>query len=106
MEKEVKIIHILEKAVILGVTSIAWSFLCYLMVLAYKKSEWITLSVLLLGLVSLLFVFIQGITDVADTYSELLYKKFGTLKSGLICIAFAYMILLPPAYTLFSIFKV
>ena len=104
MEKDVKIIHVLEKAVVLGVTSIAWSFLCYLMVLAYSKTEWITLIVLLLGLISLLFVFIQGVIEVADTYSELLYKKFGTLRSGLICIAFAYMILLPPSYTLLSIF--
>ena len=105
MQTDVKVIHILEKAVALGVTSIAWSFICYLMVLAYQKNNCIALITLLLGLVTVMFVFFQGVKDLAETYSQPLYKKFGTIKSGLICIAIAYMALLPPAYTLWSIFK-
>ena len=105
MHHEVKVIHVLEKAVVLGVTSIAWSFLCYVTVLAYQQANWFGLITILIGLASLLFVFIQGVIDISETYSDELYKRFGVLKSGLICIAVAYIALLPPAYTLFSIFK-
>ncbi|MCR4532703.1 MULTISPECIES: hypothetical protein [Acinetobacter] len=105
MNQEVKTIDILEKAVVLGVISIAWSFLGYLMILASQKSNWFGFTILLIGFLSLLFVSIKGVIDISETYTDKLYEKIGTLKSGLICIAIAYIILLPPIYTLFSIFK-
>lgn len=105
MQTEIKVIHLLEKAVVLGVTSLAWSFICYLMVLAYKQSNCIALITLLLGLISLMFIFFQGVIDIAETYNNQLYKKYGVIKAGLICIAVAYMALLPPAYTFWSLLK-
>lgn len=105
MSTEVRIINILEKAVILGVISISWSFICYLLILAYQQKEWFAVGTLFLGLASVLFVFVQGMVDIVEMYSDDLSKKYGGLKSGLVCIGIAYIALLPPAYTLLSIFK-
>lgn len=105
MNQEVKTIDILEKAVVLGVISIAWSFLSYLMILAYQQSNLFGLTILFIGFLSLLFVIIKGVIDISETYVDKLYEKIGIIKSGLFCIAIAYIILLPPAYTLLSIFK-
>lgn len=105
MNQEVKIIHVLEKAVVLGVISIAWSFLCYLIALAYQQQQWGGLVVLPLGLASLLFVFVQSVLDITQMYTDEIYNKYGKIKSGLICIAIVYIALLPPAYTLLSLFK-
>lgn len=105
MNQEVKTIDILEKAVVLGVISIAWSFLGYLMILASQQSNWFGFIILLIGFLSLLFVSIKGVIDISETYVDKLYEEIGIIKSSLFCIAIAYIILLPPAYTLLSIFK-
>lgn len=102
--QEIRLIEVLEKSVVLGVITIAWSFLAFTTLHAYLQSKWYPFVLLAFGVICLLFIFIQGVLELYNTYNDQLFLKYGTIKGGLIAVAIAYLILLPPIYTLTSIF--